>query len=94
MADIDIPYASPINLGKATMVVTGGSSGIGLGMAELFLKAGATVIVCGRRQAELDKAKALHPSLITYSTNVGDAAEVGDEVCSAQPSLAQSSPVL
>lgn len=77
MADIDTPYASPINLSKATILITGGSSGIGLGMAAFFLKAGSTVIICGRRESELAKAKAQYPALITYSADVGDAEEVG-----------------
>jgi NAD(P)-dependent dehydrogenase (short-subunit alcohol dehydrogenase family) len=37
-------------------VVTGGSSGIGLAIAERFIKEGATVYITGRRKAELDAA--------------------------------------
>jgi NAD(P)-dependent dehydrogenase (short-subunit alcohol dehydrogenase family) len=37
-------------------VVTGGSSGIGLGVAEHFAQEGARVFVTGRHQTELDKA--------------------------------------
>jgi NAD(P)-dependent dehydrogenase (short-subunit alcohol dehydrogenase family) len=42
-----------------TAVITGGSSGIGLATAQRFVQEGADVFVTGRRQAELDKAKAL-----------------------------------
>lgn len=38
------------------VVVTGGSSGIGLAAAELFVAEGAHVYITGRRQAELDLA--------------------------------------
>jgi NAD(P)-dependent dehydrogenase (short-subunit alcohol dehydrogenase family) len=39
-------------------VVTGGSAGIGLGMAKAFAANGAQVFITGRRQTELDKAVA------------------------------------
>jgi NAD(P)-dependent dehydrogenase (short-subunit alcohol dehydrogenase family) len=39
-------------------VVTGGSAGIGLGIAKSFATEGATVFITGRRQSELDKAVA------------------------------------
>ena len=39
-------------------VVTGGSAGIGLGIAKCFAREGARVFITGRRQSELDKAVA------------------------------------
>ena len=39
-------------------VVTGGSAGIGLGIAKRFAQEGARVFITGRRQSELDKAAA------------------------------------
>jgi NAD(P)-dependent dehydrogenase (short-subunit alcohol dehydrogenase family) len=40
-------------------VITGGSSGIGLAIAQRFVQEGAHVFITGRRQSELDTAKAL-----------------------------------
>jgi len=40
-------------------VITGGSAGLGLAMAQRFAKEGAFVYITGRRQNELDMAAAL-----------------------------------
>jgi NAD(P)-dependent dehydrogenase (short-subunit alcohol dehydrogenase family) len=40
-------------------VITGGSTGIGLAIAQRFVEEGAYVFIMGRRQAELEKARAL-----------------------------------
>jgi NAD(P)-dependent dehydrogenase (short-subunit alcohol dehydrogenase family) len=57
-------------------VITGGSSGIGLATAKQFVAEGAYVYITGRRQSELDKAKAEIGSNVT--TVRGDVAELGD----------------
>ena len=57
-------------------VVTGGSSGIGLAIAKLFIDEGAYVFITGRRAAELEKAKAdLGPKVTTVQ---GDVANLDD----------------
>ncbi|MDB4866244.1 MAG: Short-chain dehydrogenase [Cohnella sp.] len=40
-----------------TVLITGGASGIGLALAECFLNADNTVIICGRRKEKLEEAK-------------------------------------
>jgi NAD(P)-dependent dehydrogenase (short-subunit alcohol dehydrogenase family) len=45
-------------LGNKVAVVTGGSAGIGLGVAKRFAAEGAQVFITGRRATELDKAVA------------------------------------
>ncbi|MGZ4035043.1 MAG: SDR family oxidoreductase [Bacteroidia bacterium] len=47
------------------ILITGGATGIGFGLAERFIKENNTVIICGRRQSSLDEAKAKIPALIT-----------------------------
>lgn len=55
-----------------TLLITGGASGIGLALAERFLAAGNTVILCGRRRDKLEEAKAKHPA---FHIRVSDVAE-------------------
>ena len=52
-----------MNLSKNTILITGGATGIGLAMAEEFLKLGNEVIVCGRRIEKLNEAKEKFPAL-------------------------------
>lgn len=48
--------ASAFNLTGQTALITGGGTGLGLGMARCLAAAGAKVILVGRRKEELDKA--------------------------------------
>lgn len=53
-------------------VITGGSSGIGLSIAEEFVAEGAKVVICGREQSTLDEAiTKLGPNALAVQTDVG-----------------------
>lgn len=64
-----------MELSSNTVLVTGGASGIGLALAERFLRAGSSVIVCGRREEKLREAKEAHPGLHTRVCDVADASQ-------------------
>ena len=75
MAPELLPQYGHFDISKAVALITGGSSGIGFGMAEELLKAGSTVIVTGRRESALKdtQAKLSNPRLHTF---VNDASKV------------------
>jgi uncharacterized oxidoreductase len=59
-----------------TILITGGSAGIGLAFAVKFASLGNEVIVTGRRQAVLDDVKAKHPVLHTIRSDVADPEQI------------------
>jgi uncharacterized oxidoreductase len=59
-----------------TILITGGSAGIGLAFALKFLELGNEVIVTGRRKAVLDAVKAKHPKLHTIQSDSADPAQI------------------
>src|SRR5207248_804630 len=59
-----------------TILITGGSAGIGLAFALKFLELGNEVIVTGRRQAVLDAVKAQHPKLHTIQSDIADPEQI------------------
>src|SRR5436305_12539685 len=59
-----------------TILITGGSAGIGLAFALKFLELGNEVIVTGRRQAVLDEAKSRHPKLHTIQSDIADPQQI------------------
>ncbi|TXD42547.1 SDR family NAD(P)-dependent oxidoreductase [Xanthomonas campestris] len=56
-----------------TILITGATSGIGLGLALRLQQAGNTVIVSGRQKALLDQITAEHPGLEAIELDVADA---------------------
>lgn len=55
-----------------TILITGGSAGIGLEAARQFLAIGAKVIITGRNLAKLEEAKKLYPQLTVIMSDVAD----------------------
>ena len=63
-------------LSGRTILITGGSAGIGLAFALKFVELGNTVIVTGRRESVLDEVKKRHPKLHTIQSDVADPAQI------------------
>lgn len=55
-----------------TILITGGTSGIGLAFAEEFLRLRNKVIICGRRENRLAEIHQKHPEIITRVADVAD----------------------
>ncbi len=60
-----------MNLSSSTVLITGGSNGIGFALAQRFLKSGSNVIICGRREKKLADAKDKLGDVITRVCDVG-----------------------
>jgi uncharacterized oxidoreductase len=54
-----------MKLAKNKILITGGASGIGLGLTERFIQENNTVIICGRREGLLKEVADKFPSVIT-----------------------------
>ena len=79
-----------MKLEKRTVLITGGTSGIGLELAKQLLDRGNTVIVTGRDQAKLDTTKQALPAIYTVRSDVSDpqaVASLYNSVLAQFPSL-------
>ena len=64
-----------MNLSNNTILITGGASGIGLGLTERFIQENNTVIICGRRESLLQEVAARFPAVITRVCDLSNEAE-------------------
>lgn len=90
MSSVDIAYAQHIDFRRSTVLITGGATGIGLGLTKEFLRRGSKVIIAGRRQQALDDAKQQLPQVNVIQADVTTASarrRLRDEVVKAYPGV-------
>ena len=86
----ELCFNRPMNLAGNTILITGGGSGIGRGLAQAFHALGNRVIIAGRRHQALDETTAANPGMTALALNIQDPANIrsfASEVSAHYPSL-------
>lgn len=79
-----------MKLKNSTVLITGGSSGIGLELSKVLIQRGNEVIICGKSIEKLEAAKKQEPKLITYQCDISDSkdcAEFAEKIILNHPDL-------
>jgi len=59
-----------LNLTQATVLITGGTQGIGLGLAQRFLAAGSSVVITGRNAERIERLRQSMPGLHGWVSDI------------------------
>ena len=93
MATANITYKKKepsVKLENRTILITGGSSGIGFELAKQLLERRNAVIITGKSQEKLESAKRALPAVHIFKSDVGDPAAIPalyDRVVATFPAL-------
>src|SRR5256886_16624468 len=61
-----------MKLSGNTILITGGAGGIGYELTKQLTALGNTILITGRDQAKMDRAKAAFPKIHTFRSDVSD----------------------
>src|SRR5277367_5101629 len=61
-----------MKLTSNTILITGGASGIGYELTKQLTALGNTILITGRDQSKMDRAKAAFPKIHTFQSDVSD----------------------
>ena len=74
-------------MAQKTILITGGSKGIGLACAHGFAAEGAKIVICSRAQANIDEALKTLPGAIGFAADLTSAEEAAAMLAAVEESL-------